>query len=118
MRRHNMITPGQITVQQSSGTIDIQKGPDEITAYANIVAIMFGPDEVILHFGLRNADDPNKGIGVAKIFINPAHAKRLTAALSGALQQVESIFGEINADPISKLSPDQLQKLQPKSSIK
>jgi hypothetical protein len=109
-----MDTPGQPVWQQIVGEVEVQKGPDEITAYANIVAIMFGPDEVVLHFGLRNIDSPNKGVGIAKIYINPAHAKRLTAALSGALQQVESIFGEINSNPISKLTPDQLQKLQKK----
>ncbi len=106
-----MDTPTQMILKKTGGVVEMQKGPNEITSYANVVNILFGPDEVILHFGLRKEDDPNKGTGVAKIYINSAHAKRLTAALSGAVQQVESIFGEIVTDPISKLTPDQLQKL-------
>lgn len=108
-----METPTQVIVQKKAGlAVDIQKGPDEITTYANIVGIMFGPDEVILHFGLRNIDDPNKGTGVAKIYLNSAHAKRLMAALGAAVQKIESIFGEINANPVSKMTAEQLKKLQ------
>jgi len=112
MGRYNMEIPTKVISQRVGVGVEIQKGPDEITTYANIVGITFGPDEVILHFGLRSADDPNKGTGVAKIYINSAHAKRLTAALGAAVQQVESIFGEIIADPASKLTPEKLQELQ------
>lgn len=102
----------KIVTHKSDGAVEIQKGPDEINTYANIVGITFGTDEVILHFGLRNTEDPKKGTGVVKIYMSSAHAKRLANALVNAVQKMENVFGEINADPFSKLSPDKLQQLQ------
>jgi hypothetical protein len=107
-----MDTPSATVLQSAGLSVKIEEGPNEITAYANIVAILVSPDEVLLHFGLRRSDDPNKGIGVAKIYMTSAHAKRLMAALSGSIQKIEEVFGEIVADPVLQLTPEQLQKLQ------
>lgn len=108
-----MDLPSNVIIQKKGAEV-VEKGTNEITAYANMASIMFGVEEVIIHFGLRNTDDLNKGVGVAKIYMTPQHAKRLAAALSNSVQNIEGIFGEIIADPMSKLTPEQLQNLQKK----
>ena len=92
--------------------VSIENGPNEVTTYANIARMHIGPDEVILHFGLRKTDEPNSGVGVAKIYLSTAHAKRLATTLDAGIKRIEGIFGEIVADPVKKLKTEQLQKLQ------
>jgi len=94
------------------GPITVEKGPNEVTYYANVVMVLMGPEEVVLRFGLRTDEDPLKGIGFAKIYLSPAHAKRLVTALKNGIEQVEGMFGEIAENPIPKLTTEQLQQLQ------
>jgi hypothetical protein len=108
---------GKIIIKPA-GPITIEKGPSEATYYANIVMVVVSPEEVIFHFGLRDEEDPFKGIGVAKVYLGPAHAKRLMNALKNGIEQVESIFGKINENPVEKLTPEQLEQLQQEKTEK
>ena len=107
-----MDTKGEIVFAKGGQSVEIESGPNELTTYANIVGMLLSPDEVILHFGLRKTNDPTSGIGIVKIYLTPAHAKRLATALNDGIQRIEGVFGEIIADPAKKLTPEQLQKLQ------
>ena len=97
--------------------IEMKDGPGQIVGYANLISIITTPEEVILHFGERSMEGPNKGIGIAKIYISLPHAKRLAGALIRTLKNHEEIFGEINADPTKQLTPEALKRLAIKTRI-
>jgi len=85
--------------------------PQHITFYSNLAQIMISNEEVIIRFGLREPDNPQSASGVATAYLSPAHAKRLAFALSRSIGQYEKNFGEIIADPLGKLTPEQLEKI-------
>jgi hypothetical protein len=89
----------------------IENGPNEITSYANLVGMVFGVDDVLLHFALRTEGDPTKAVGVAKIYLSLPHAKRIVTALKNGLEQIEKLVGEIVEDPAGKYTPEELQEL-------
>ena len=83
----------------------IEDAPNEPIFYSNIAALRATPEEIIIHFGLRE-DDPNLGIGVGKAILSAPHAKRLAIALSRVIENYELNFGEIIADIEQRLTPD------------
>lgn len=105
---------GREFIAPSGVSVHIESGPNEITTYANTVGMLFGADELLLHFALRSETDPTKGLGVAKIYLSLPHAKRMVKALSKGIEEIEKLFGEIVADPAEKLTAEKLQELQEK----
>ena len=91
--------------------VEMKDGTGQLVGYANLISIITTAEEVILHFGERGMEDPNKGIGFAKIYLSLPHAKRLVGALMRTLKNHEGIFGEIIADPAKQLTPEALKRL-------
>jgi hypothetical protein len=89
----------------------VQDSPSELVFYSNIASVSLTPEEAILHFGQRDSEDPNKGEGVAKVYLSLPHAKRLASVLAKGLSRHEEVFGEIIADPEKRLSPEILKKI-------
>ncbi len=78
--------------KQTRITIDL---PKELpTAYSNLVFINYTPAEVILDFAQVLPRTP-RGAVVARVVMNPIHAKLLHAALGQNLANFERQFGEI-----------------------
>jgi hypothetical protein len=83
------------------------KGGGEIAnAYANVCNITATPEEVFLHFGQRDADNPMEARSIEKLCLSLPHAKRLAIALAQTLKIVEEAFGPIVADPAARLTPE------------
>jgi len=106
-----MITSKDFVIQPGA-TVVIEDSPNELTTYANLVGLLFGTEEVLFHFALRTPNDPNRGVGVAKIYVTLPHAKRMLKTLSDGIEGIEKLIGEIVADPGSKIPPELLQQLQ------
>ena len=81
-------------IPDPSNVLKIKDNPNELVFYTNIAGVRATPEEIIIHFGLRE-DDPNSGIFVAKAVMSLAHAKRLVAALSRTISNYEVNFGEV-----------------------
>jgi hypothetical protein len=90
----------------------VTENSDQFVGYANVTGILLSPDDLILHFGQRNPQNPKEGKGIAKIYLGLPHAKRLLLALSNAIEKYESTFGEIVSDPGASLKPEQKAKLE------
>jgi len=101
-----------------SATVNIMDTTEERTVYSNLAAVMISHDDVLIHFAIRHMDDPNIGDGVAKVYLNLAHAKRLANALSFQINNYEKMFGEIKADPVASLSLEQLKQTIPPDQLK
>ncbi|MFH2043379.1 MAG: DUF3467 domain-containing protein [Acidobacteriota bacterium] len=93
------------------GDIKITNTPQQITFYSNVAQIIISNEEVIIRFGLREPENPQSGTGVATAYLGLAHAKRLASALGRSINQYEKTFGEIIADPLGKLTPEQIEKI-------
>jgi hypothetical protein len=78
--------------------------PEQKITYANLGQVSVSPEEVVLHFGIRT-NESNVANGVAKIYLSLPHAKRLVIAWASLIQQHEELFGEINLDPTTRLTP-------------
>ena len=89
--------------------IDIQESPNEFQGYANMVRITLTNDDVSLHFALRGGPDSAKG--VAKLYLGLPQAKRLALTLLRSIENYESVFGEININPLKDVPPEKLEKL-------
>ena len=98
--------------------VGITDDPKQLVAYANIATASSTAEEFILHFGLRNPDDPNVGIGVAKVYLSLPHAKRLALALAQVVKGYEETFGEIATDPLSRLTPEARSRIEVKEKPK
>lgn len=79
--------------------------------YSNIAQVMITPEELIIHFGVRKQDDPAKGVGIAMVYLNHSHAKRLAGALVRVIETFEKDFGEIEADLSVRLAPEARKRL-------
>lgn len=97
----------QAEIQQ----IPIAEGGDSPAAYANVCNITATPDEVFLHFGQKNTDNPGGAAHVAKVCLSLAHTKRLVTALARVIETYESTFGEVIADPAERLTPELRKRL-------
>ena len=94
----------------------IQDKPSQLVSYANLCTITLTPEEAVLHFGERNATNPNEGAGVAKIYLSLPHAKRIAHAMLQSIQSYEQAFGEIVTNPYERLTPEARQRLKSPSS--
>lgn len=83
----------------------------EAVFYSNIAQVMITPEELIIHFGVRRPEDPEKGEGVARVYLNHSHAKRLAGALVRVIESFEKDFGKIEADPSERLMPEARKRL-------
>jgi Protein of unknown function (DUF3467) len=97
--------------QEPKKEVQLRDTRDQFVSYSNLASVTMTPEEAILTFGMRDVDSPNTGTTIAKLYISPAHAKRLAAALARIVQGYEETFGEIAADPIDRLSKGARQKL-------
>jgi hypothetical protein len=79
--------------------------------YSNIAQVMITPEELVIHFGVRKEEDPASGVGIAKVYLNHSHAKRLAGALVRVIESFEKDFGEIEADPMMRLAPEARKRL-------
>lgn len=87
-----MTEPTPEQPKQTRITIDL---PKELpTAYSNLVFINYTPAEIILDFAQVLPRTP-RGAIVARVVMNPIHAKLLHAALGQNLANFERQFGEI-----------------------
>ncbi|HZG52773.1 MAG TPA: DUF3467 domain-containing protein [Pyrinomonadaceae bacterium] len=97
--------------------ITIYDSPQQFVGYANINGITFTPEEVVMHLGLRRLENLNEADGVAKIYLNLPHAKRIMLALAHLIERHEMFFGEINADPGSRLTDAGRKHLEEKRKL-
>ena len=79
--------------------------------YSNIAQVMITPEELVIHFGVRKKEDPANGVGIATVYLNHSHAKRLAGALVRVIESFEKDFGEIEADPMARLAPEARKRL-------
>jgi len=98
-------------ITTKSSEVKISDVPNECICYSNTALVMVSNDDVMIHFGLRKVDDPNVGDGVAKVFLNLSHAKRLAIVLTRSIDNYEKTFGKIQDDPMKQLSPEQLKQM-------
>ena len=98
-------------VSAKGGNIKIENTPQQFTFYSNVAAITISNEDVMIHFGLREYENPERGIGVAKAYLNHSHAKRFASVLMNSIAHYEKTFGEIPADPLKALTPEQLEKI-------
>lgn len=68
--------------------------PDEVFKgrYANMVHVQFGREEFILDFGVISSVRET-GVITDRIFMNPAHVKRMVDVLSSQMKRYEEQFG-------------------------
>jgi hypothetical protein len=83
----------------------------EAVFYSNVAQVMVTPEELIIHFGLRKSEDPANGVGIAKVYLNHSHAKRLAGALVRVIESFEKDFGKIETDPMVRLAPEARKRL-------
>jgi hypothetical protein len=79
--------------------------------YINSVNVIGGPEEIILHMGVRNPDNPNDMTPVVSVATSLSHAKRLVEALNSQLALLEEAFGPIPLTPEPIIDPERLRKL-------
>ena len=91
--------------------LQIDDSPNQVVLYSNIAKVFATPEELVIHFGIRHSEDPNKGVVTAKIFLNHSHAKRLIGSLIRVIETLEKDFGEIPSDPAERLSPEARKRL-------
>lgn len=90
----------------------ISDNSEQKVSYSDVAAIRATAEEIIFHFGLRQEDNPSSGKGVAKIYVSPAHAKRIANALVSSIKRYEEMFGAIEADFEKRLAPEILEQLK------
>ncbi|MCA1612589.1 MAG: DUF3467 domain-containing protein [Acidobacteria bacterium] len=91
--------------------VKIKDSPGQFETYANINGITVTAEEVIFNFGLRNQENPIEAKSVAKIYLGLAHAKRFAIILSQILRDYEQMFGEIEAEPLKRLTKEGKKRL-------
>jgi len=72
--------------------------------FTNIASTVATPEEFIINFGIRTLNEPNKGKGVAIVYLSPSHAKRLAEAMARTVESYERNFGKIISDPENRLT--------------
>ncbi len=80
---------------EQKGQIKLDASAAE-TTYSNFVLVAAGPEEMVLTFGMRAADDANVKIN-DRVILSPKNAKRFLAALSQSMRTYEERFGVIDA---------------------
>ncbi|MCU0304638.1 MAG: DUF3467 domain-containing protein [Thermoanaerobaculales bacterium] len=85
--------PGPPAVPQLTVDPELARGE-----YANFVSIAHNFSEVLLDFGRTMPGRPDIPV-VARIIMNPFHAKQLLRAISHNLQLYEKSFGPIKEPP-------------------
>jgi hypothetical protein len=81
-------------------------GSSQATGYADLVEIKVTAEEAVFHFGLRKESNPNEAVGIAKMYVSVAHAKRIARILTNSLKEYEHMFGEIKTDVKDRLTPE------------
>ncbi len=95
----------KVELRSESGPTKLNDVPSIFMTYANLCNITVTPEEVILHFGIRDIEKAAKGInegtGVAKVFLGLDHAKRFHEALGKTLEghqgRMEGLLEEVRA---------------------
>lgn len=85
----------QLPQQQQQGQMQVKISDETLKgAYANMVQVAHTPEEFVLDF--MNLFPP-AGSVVSRIFVSPAHMKRLVAAMQDNIKKYEEQFGAIKA---------------------
>jgi len=85
--------------------------PSEMSIYTNVTSIHVGPEEIVLRHGLVSIDAPQQAKVIAKVYMSPGHAKRLSNLLASVLAQYEENFGTIAITPEDMLTPEARKRL-------
>ncbi len=85
---------------------------DESTFYTNVASLAISAEEVVIRFGLTDPNNPEAPNSLARVYMTPAHAKRLSNALIITINQYESNFGIIEANPDNLLTPEARNKIE------
>jgi len=93
------------------GPMEIEHSSDEFVTYSNVGSVSINLEEAILHFALGGPANPQKALGVARIYLSLPHVKRFAHSLLQAIQRYEEVMGEIPADPMASLTPEVREKL-------
>jgi hypothetical protein len=94
------------------GEVKVIDSPGQFEAYANVNGITMTPEEVIFHFGTRSHENPNEAKGVAKIYLNVAHAKRIAIVLAQVISEYEEMFGEVEPNVLKRLTDEGKKRLR------
>jgi uncharacterized protein DUF3467 len=95
-----------------AGAVTIEGGEGEPALYANHCSVIFSAEEVILHFALRDFEDPEKADSVMKVATSLPHAKRLAETLARTIGQYEATFGTIVTDVTERVKPEMRERLR------
>jgi len=90
----------------------ILDAPDQKVCYSDLMEIKVTAEEIVLHFGLKKNVESDGAVGVAKIYLSVPHAKRVADALTNSLNAYEQLFGEIEANPENRLTPEARKALE------
>jgi len=74
-----------------------------VTEYANFFSATGTLEEVILDFGNRSKDAPDKVKIDTRIVVSVFNAKRILAALAQTINMYEERFGKIELDPRKRM---------------
>ncbi len=90
----------------------ITDNPNQPITYSNMCGVQFGPEDVMLQFAIRDAANPNHGFAVSRVYSNVSNMKRLIFILNKALKDYEDVFGEVPFDPIQRVTPEGMRRIQ------
>ena len=82
-----------------AASVKIRETAKTFVGYSNMCHVRSNTEEVVLYFLERPPsldDDDVTALGVARIYLNIHHAKRLHRALSDTIARHEKLFGEIS----------------------
>ena len=86
--------------------IRIVRGSDERSGYATHISVTVTAEESILRFAELDHENPTTATGFAKIYLSNAHLKRIVLAAAQILTEHEVRFGEIQIDPLARLTKE------------
>jgi hypothetical protein len=79
--------------------------------FSNFASIIATPEEFIIFFGERNQENDAKADELARVYVTPAHAKRLALVLLRTVKNYEDTFGTIVTDNAARLTPEARKRL-------
>ena len=85
--------------------------PDELTFYTNFTEMQISPEDVILQFGLVNVSNPAESKSIARAYMTPGHAKRLSLLLNKMVEEYERNFGTIATNPVDLFTSEARERL-------
>lgn len=90
---------------------NIEESPGQFVSYSNYCQVTVTPEEIAFQFARNPERSDGHAEGVAKIYMSLPAAKRLVEAMRQLITTYEESFGEIPADPSSRLTEIGRQRL-------